>query len=359
MHVTVYTDANAFDALREEWDGLLERSFGDTLFYRPAWLKAWWQVFGPEGGLRLIAVRDEGGRLTGVAPLFLGEVMADGSERVPNLSFDRPDPVPSATAHRALLLVGGTEVSDYLDLVVDRSHGPAVYEAIFHAVQHEVDGWEWLDLHCLPEGSPTPAALSELAAAAGWPTELALEDVCPYVDLPGSWDEYLDMLSGKQRHELRRKMRKAARSAKLEIVEAGDPAALDEHLRIFMALHEASTADKADFMRDPRMRELFGLVARAALENDWLDLSFLVVNGQWAASMFCFRYQGAVLVYNSGFDPQAYAGLSPGVVLLGYRIKDAIEAGMREFDFMQGDERYKYDLGGQDRPVRRLFVRRS
>ena len=359
MHIELYTDANAFDALREEWDGLLARSFGDTLFYRPAWLKAWWQVFGREGALRLIAVRDEGRRLVGVAPLFLGEVMADGSERVPRLSYERPDPVPPATAHQVLLLVGGTEVSDYLDLIVDRGEGPRVYEAIFRALEREVDGWEWLDLHCLPEGSPTPAALTGLATAAGWPAELVPEDVCPYVDLPDSWDDYLAMLSRKQRHELRRKMRRAERSARVEIVEASDLAMLDDHLATFIALHEASTADKADFMRDPRMQEFFGRVARTTLENGWLDLSFLTLNGEWAASMFCFRYQGAVMVYNSGFDPRAYASLSPGLVLLGHRIKQAIETGWREFDFMQGDERYKYDLGGQDRPVRRLFVRRS
>ncbi len=358
MRVDLHTDARAFQSLREEWDDLLPRSLGDTLFQRPAWLAAWWQVFGTEGSLRLITVRDEQGRLAGVAPFFLADISADPSEPVPNLSYERPVPNPAATVHRTLLFVGGTEVSDYLDLVVEPAAAPAVHEAVWHAIVHEIEGWEWIDLHCLPAGSPTAGRLGSLAGAAGLSVAVAQEDVCPVIALPPSWHEYLGLLNRKDRHELRRKMRRAELSGQMQLAEANDPAALDGQVATFMALHEASTPDKADFMRDPRMRRFFHLVAGMALENGWLNLSFLSLDGLPAASMFCFRYRDSVLVYNSGFEPRAWSSLSPGVVLLGHQIKQAIEGGRREFDFLQGDERYKYDLGAQDRPIQRLFVRR-
>ncbi len=355
MQVEVHTDPGVFDGLRVEWDDLLARSYEDIIFLRPAWLKAWWQVFGPEGGLRVITVRD-GGRLVGVAPFFLGEVMGDGAQAVPNVSYERPVPDPASTAHRTLLFVGGTEVSDYLDLIVDHEQGPAAYRAVFEAVQ-EMD-WEWADLHCLPTASPTPELFGHLARAAGLQVAVAQEDVCPAIALPGTWAEYLAMLSKKDRHELRRKMRRVEESGRMQVLEATNPEHLDGQLQAFMALHEASTPDKADFMQDPRMRRFFQLGAHAALENGWLDLSFLILEGELAASIFCFRYRDAILVYNSGFDPQAWPRLAPGVALFGQRIKRAIESGQRTFDFMQGNERYKYDLGAQDRPIYRLLVRR-
>jgi len=358
MRIEVHTDPQAFADLGAEWQDLLPRSFSDTLFQQPAWQEAWWRVFGVEGMLRLIAVRDGSGRLAGVAPLFLGQVAANAAEPLPTLSFERPISQPGATVHSALLFVGGTEVSDYLDMVVDRTQGPAVYQALWETVLEAIPGWEWIDLHCLPDGSPTLTMLGNLAKAKGFTVTVGQEDVCPFIALPDSWEAYLSRLGRKERHELRRKMRRAELSGQVELTTVSDEAGLESSLATFIALHEASTPDKADFMRDPRMREFFRLVAHAALANGWLDLSFLAVDGEPAASMFCFRYHDAVLVYNSGFDPRAWAGLSPGIVLLGLRIQQAIEEGRREFDFLQGNERYKYDLGAQDRPVWRLFIRR-
>ncbi|HOG47512.1 MAG TPA: GNAT family N-acetyltransferase [Anaerolineae bacterium] len=359
MKAELYTDPAAFDTLRAEWADLLARSTFDTLFLRPEWLGAWWQVFGPEGALRLIAVRDDAGRLVGLAPLFLAEVAADASAPLPAMSFERPRPEHGAARLPALLLVGGTEVSDYLDCIVDPAQAPAVYEAIVATLEQQVPGWAWLDLHGLPEASPTPGALAGLARDRGLAVALGQEDVCPVVALPETWEAYLATLGKKQRHELRRKMRNIAQAGPVRLVEARDPAELEGHLQTFIALHEASTPDKADFMRDPRMRRFFGLVARMALENGWLDLSFLALGDELAATMFCFRYRGAELVYNSGFNPQAWPGLSPGIVLLGRCIQRAIEAGLREFDFLQGDERYKYDFGARDRAVQRLLIRRG
>lgn len=358
MQVELYHDAQAFDLLREEWDALLPRSYYDNLFLRPAWLKAWWQVFGRQGALRLATAREAGGRLVGVAPLFLAPLAADTAEPVPTLSYERPVPRPGTSVHDTALFVGGTEVSDYLDFTVERGQAEAVNRAFFDLWQQEGD-WEWMDLHCLPDGSPTADLWSRLAREAGHSVALVQEDVCPVLELPGSWSGYLSQLRRKDRHELRRKMRRVAESGTVEVLEVGRGADLDGQLASFMRLHEASTPDKADFMQDERMREFFALVAQMALENGWLDLSFLALDGQLAASLFCFRYNEAVLVYNSGFDPQAWPGLSPGVALFGHRIRQAITGGVRVFDFMQGDERYKYDLGAQDRPIHRLFIRRN
>lgn len=359
MRVDLFTDPQAFHTLRAEWEDLLARSFCDALFMRPEWAAAWWQVFGPEGGLRLLAVRDGDGRLVGLAPLFLADVAADASQPLPELSFERPRPLPAATLHPTLLLVGGTEVSDYTDLVVDREQAPAAYAAILAALRERVTGWEWIDLHNLPETSPTAERMRGLAAGCGLRAEAGQEEVCPYIALPATWEEYLATLGKKERHELRRKMRNVEQAGDVRLVEVSGLAGLDEHMETFMALHEASTPDKAGFMQDPRMRRFFHLVARMAMENGWLDLSFLAIDGRLAAGLLCFRYGGAMLVYNSGCEPQAWPGLSPGIALLGYCIRRAIAAGLREFDFLQGSEPYKYDLGGRDRAVQRLLIRRG
>jgi CelD/BcsL family acetyltransferase involved in cellulose biosynthesis len=104
------------------------------------------------------------------------------------------------------------------------------------------------------------------------------------------------------------------------------------------------------------MRSFFRQLAHATYDAGWLQLAFLEVEGQKAAAYFNFIYDNRVLVYNSGLDWQSFPHISTGIVLAAYCIQHAIEHEREVFDFMQGDERYKYHLGGQDVEVRRLTI---
>jgi CelD/BcsL family acetyltransferase involved in cellulose biosynthesis len=215
-----------------------------------------------------------------------------------------------------------------------------------------------MDLHCIPSASPTLQWVAALANARGWQVGQAREDVCPVLELPSSWDDYLrGALSKKQRHELRRKVRRAEGQADVQWSWVHDLLSLEDGLANFFALHRASDPDKHAFM-DDRMGGFFRAVARSTAQRDWLRLSVLRLNSQPVASYMCFDYRGERLVYNSGFDPSAYRELAPGIVLLAYLIADAIQHGMSRFDFLQGDERYKYDLGARDTDVMRVLVTR-
>ena len=94
------------------------------------------------------------------------------------------------------------------------------------------------------------------------------------------------------------------------------------------------------------------------LDAGYLRLFFLTLDGEKAATLFAFEYNRRFWLYNSGYDPNAHAQLSPGWVLLGYVIQYAIASGCRVFDFMQGDEEYKYRFGSHDYKVMRVIARR-
>jgi CelD/BcsL family acetyltransferase involved in cellulose biosynthesis len=78
-----------------------------------------------------------------------------------------------------------------------------------------------------------------------------------------------------------------------------------------------------------------------------LVLSFLLINGVPAATLLAFRFRKQLLLYNSGVKKQSSEELSPGWLLLSYHIENAIASQTSRYDFMQGDEAYKYRLGGQ------------
>ncbi len=351
-----HEEPDDLDALEAEWSALLPQSATDVLFLTWQWQRAWWATFGAGKQLRVLTMRADDGTLQAIAPLFAQQTVLDPRASLPGINIENPLSLDEGEPYQTLHFVGGSEVSDYLDIIAPVDVHAQACAGLLDKLA-EMEGWQIIDLRSLPAASPTIQNLPEQARARGWEVQLVRDDVCPVLDLPESWDEYLaERLDRKRRHELRRKMRKAELEADVSWYWV-DAERLEHELQVFFELHRASHPEKHAFML-PHMEGFFRDVVHAAEERGWLRLAVLRYDGQAAASYLCFDYAGDRLVYNSGYDTLTYGSLSPGVVLLGYMIDDAIQNGCRRFDFMRGDERYKYDLGATDTEVMRLFIRR-
>lgn len=336
MELRILTNTADFDALRADWNPLLARSHANTLFLTWEWQTTWWRCLG-EGDLYLLAWY-EADRLVGIAPLYLHDV--DSGQR----RFD---------------LVGCVEVSDYLDLIIEPGYEDAVYAGyLAWLISPACPAWDAAQLCNLPQASATHRQLPELAAGRGLEAITRVEDVCPVIDLPESFETYLqDGLSKKQRHEVRRKLRRIEEETTVRWYRSADPAALPADLDAFIHLHRLSDAEKNEFMTaamETFFREAITTMQRAG----WLYLAFIEVNGEKAATMLAFIYNDSLLVYNSGYDPAQYSELSPGIVLTTYIIEDAIRLGLHVFDFLQGNEVYKYRFGAQDTLVYSTLITR-
>ncbi len=336
LQITPGQDAAVFDTLAEEWRALLERSVTNVLFLTPEWQALWWRHFGAGRELCVLLLREEEGRLVGIVPLYAFE----------------------EEGRRILQLVGGVEVSDYLDFVMERGYEEAVYRAALEFLrQGKGPAWDLLDLHCLPGDSPTRfnRLCQVCEECCPGDVEAQPEDAAPYIPLPASWEEYLAGLDKKQRHEIRRKLRRADREAQVEWYRLQDRERLAEEVETFIQLHRASHPEKETFM-SPTMADFFREMAAVTFEAGWLSLYTLRLAGRPAASMWCFDYGADLLVYNSGYDPTWQPQLSSGIVLLSYCIQDAIERGKARFDFLRGDEPYKYRFGAVSGAVYRLVI---
>ena len=336
------TSPNGFLALAGEWNRLLKRSRANVFFLTYEWQTTWWEALGT-GDLWIVAFRTpDTDELVGIAPLYLTERESG-----------------AYAGKRVFTLVGCIEVSDYLDILIAQGWETAVYTELL-AWLHSTDApaWDVVDLCNLPEVSLTYSTFPPLAEAAGHAVQVLQEDVAPQFALPLHYETYLqEQVDKKQRHEIRRKQRRAEREAEIGFYIVGKEHSLEAEVDDFVALQRASREDKADFMTPP-MRRFFGAVARRMLDVGYLRLCFLTINGEKAATLYAFEYDRKFLLYNSGYDPDAHSQLSPGWVLLAYSIQYAIAAGCRVFDFMQGDEEYKYRFGSLDYKVMRVIMTR-
>jgi CelD/BcsL family acetyltransferase involved in cellulose biosynthesis len=342
MKFQVIRTTAGFERLASEWNDLLAESAIHVPFLRHEYLLAWWSTLGggewPSAELFIVAARREADqRLVGLAPLFFAN---------------------NRQAEPALLLLGSIEISDYLDLICL----PPEREAFLGGLLDLLDGpqapaWTALDWCNFPQDSPTLPALQAAADRRGWSYAQQRLEPAPSIPLPGDWETYLAGIDKKQRHEIRRKMRRAESGEQaVRWYIAQDPASLDAEIEAFMELM-AFDEEKQRFLT-PAMRTQMRAALRAAFGAGWLQLAFLEVDGQKAAAYLNFDYANHIWVYNSGIN-FAYGQLSPGWVLLGYLLQWAIEHGRAGFDFMRGDEEYKYRFGAQNRYVQRALIRRA
>lgn len=339
MNIDVIRTESEWAALAAEWNALLSGSAIDVPFLRHEYLMAWWQHRGggewpAESELHIVIARDESGQVRGIAPLFRAE---DGEGQ----------PV--------LHLLGSVEISDFLDLLAAPEDLPTFCNLLLTTLnQPETLAWARLDLQNILEESPTLAALEAAAEQAGLKFNLSRLQPAPYIPLTGDFDSWLESIEGRMRQEFRRKLRNAARyPVPVGWYKVTDPASLATEFEEFGRLM-VQERGKQDFLT-PAMAEQMLAIAEAALAEGYLDLRFLTVGKQKAAALLCFDYQNRLWGYNSGLENR-FGDLSPGAVLLGYTLMDASEQGRAAFDFMRGDEEYKFRYGGIARWVTRVVI---
>jgi CelD/BcsL family acetyltransferase involved in cellulose biosynthesis len=256
---------------------------------------------------------------------------------------------------RALLLVGSIEISDYLDLIVRaEDHARFLAGLLDFLVSSAADKWSALDWYNIPDSSPARDALKTEAGKRGWTHDEEIYRPTPRIPLNGSFDEYLSRIDKKQRHEIRRKMRRAAESEKNVNFHVIDSTAnIESEMDAFFNLM-VQDPNKEQFLH-PEMREQMSVTIRNAFERGYLWLAFLEVNGDKTAASLNFDYSNKLWGYNSGVGRE-HMELSPGWVLLAHVIQWCCENGRYEFDFMRGDEDYKYRFGGVNKYVMRVKV---
>lgn len=370
----------AFELIpRSAWDRLLERTPAATPFTRWNVHRAWWDAYGSTAHEEyLVAV-----------PAAIGEGPSDelpaheihGIVPLMHRHMAEPDDAATATILRRghqrgtrvrpdakAVFFGASYHCDYATVLADPADLPAVTAALVEALAagpdpaHGDQPWDVIDLRRLRSADPALPALEEAFAAGarrhGWQLVREREDVCPVVSFDGrDWEAYLATLSKKSRHEIRRKIRRAEAHGALAL-RHGQPS--PDGVARFIELHSARFGDEGLFPETEGGRRSRRFVERmAALEaaEDGAQLDLIEVRSgeRLIFAALAFDDGETCYLYNAGMDPTA-AELSPGVTGTAAYLRDRLEAGRRRFDFLRGDEPYKYEWGAVDEPVERLLV---
>ena len=315
-----------FYELKHEWDQVLQRSKDKNIFLTWEYLSTYWKHFGKGKTLTILCIEDKG-KIIAIAPLRQSRYNFAGK-----LGYNVIEPL----GYRGLVPEG----ADYTGLLLGEREEDCFKLILNYLVEH--NGWDFIYLMDVPQTSVIPGLIAKVSKTV--PFEIEEGSVCPYISLPDSMDIFLKELSRKFRKELGRCMRNLEKDYhKVKLKRYNEIGPVEEAMKIHFELNQKRWKSKnmLGTFNTQEVRNFYIDVAKLFADNGWLALYFLTVNDEPIAGLYSFEYDQKMLAAVSGFDPD-YSRYSVGNLLFAKVIEKCIERKMKEFDFMKGDEPYKF-----------------
>lgn len=306
----------AFERLDFYWSNHRDRLRWDCIFTFPAFIRPWSLVFN-SGSLPSIYSVWQGDELIGIAPIIIKNEKA--------------------------AFIGDPEVFDFMDLIISPGKSQEFLSALLEYLKTE--GVQYLELNSVRADSLVSTEVIPTAEVLGYSISTENADISYEMRLNGQWESYLQMLTKKQRHEVRRKLRRLYETGNITHRIVRDESEIQNWCNNFLNLHIASRQDKAEFMTE-QMASYFRLLMKEMAIIRKIKLAFLEIDNTPVASTMCFEHSATVYLYNNGYDPH-YSSLSIGFLSKIMSIKDSIERQMIKYDFLKGEEAYKQRMGGE------------
>jgi CelD/BcsL family acetyltransferase involved in cellulose biosynthesis len=330
LRVAAVGDGEELAALERPWRELFRRALDPTPFQSFEWQATWWKHHG-QGRLWILTAH-RGDALVALMPLTIASYRGTQLRQV---------------------RFAGAPLSDVQEILSLPGERAATSSAFLTYLADEAHLWDLCDF---PD-QRTGTALTTVLPPPELTVELVHHRVCPFLALPGSWDEFLGGLGTHMRSNVKRRRKNLTKHFAVEYVTVTDAAGLPSAMAALFALHGRRWRRRGvgGAFSGERMQQFHLEVAERFLARDWLRLHLLKLDGVPAAALYCFQYQERVYYYLGGFVPEL-ARFGLGVALQSYAIEQAIAGGASEFDMLRGDETYKYYWRCQQRNTRRLIL---
>jgi CelD/BcsL family acetyltransferase involved in cellulose biosynthesis len=344
LKIELITKREELASLTQRWDELANADSRDGFFRTSGWYLAWMDLVRPDAQPFVAVVRDESGEVIGIAPLC-------------RLKYrDHWLPLDAIS-------IAGREVvsGDFLDYVAAPHARERSLNAILDFLADAHPQWDILINGEVFENGDLHRAIEACAARKGFALRIQESRICPFIELPTAFDDYLAGFSKKRRHELRRQMRVLLEKLGATVEVWSGPEIISR-LDTLIALHGSRwrRANQPGNMGRAGFVNFLKRVCSCPPVGSSASLFILRHEEQPIAALLIFYSGQSAFLYSMGWDTESsIASLSPGIMLVAWSIRDAIERGVRYYDFLRGDETYKSHLTKTSRTTVTVMAARS
>jgi len=333
LHTIIYEDFQSAQFLEDHWNNLLAKSSFPNIFLTWEWVTTWWKWFGRGDTLHLIVAFD-GSEAVGILPLYTGKVSVFPGFRV-----------------KAIRLIGdgGPVFPDYLGPIVGERDVERIIARLSECLLENVGDWNIIKLSgVLPETKSVESFVNVLGQK--FMTEIEEGERCPYQPLPSNYKAFVEGLASRRRESVRRVLRKAKKKYDIGFKCYTSVDSVDEAFSLLTTSTRKSLRgqnrnngfNRSDYLGFHRE------VAKAFSKRVWLRLYILWFNEVPVAFIYGYFYNRVFWYYQTGFD-LAYGSEGPGSIILQLVIESVIGEGAGQFDFLRGDEDYKFHFANHER----------
>lgn len=328
-----------FEDLRQEWNELLQASDSDCLFLTWEWLYTWWRNMADRHTLAILLIYEHE-RLIAIAPLSV-----------------RPAQYRRLVPFRVLEFLGsGNAGSDYLSFIIQQGLEQRALTAMSDAISSRGLA---IELSNIDRASEVMVSAALALRDQGYQVLRQTQYYSPYIDLSEhSWQSFMSQKKGAaDLSRFNKKLKRLKRDFTVSFEMTADQHTRIADLNILTALHmmRRNELGDASTFNSPASRRFHESLSQSALENGWLRLFVLRLNDRPAAAVYGFSYRNTLYYYQAGFDPE-FSQYSVGFLALALTIQQATTEGLHKFDFLHGEEQYKYAWTSNDRELVKLSL---
>ena len=339
LRISVIDNFKEWQELAPQWNRLLEKSESATIFLTWEWLSSWAECCLDEYRSLFILAFFDKDQLVGIAPFYIQKKKI-GPFRLREIRF-----------------LGSPEAgSDYLSVFARKGREQKVANALYDylTMGEGKKVWHQLNLHEIPANSLFLLHFMARIESRGKFVEVSLNSYCPRMKLPKTEEEFYAMLSPGWRKKFKQDIRVINREQNVyhSVSQAGN---ISQKMEEFFRLYELKGHSSGS-----KLRDILEKTAAKHISEQPVQIDILSINGRSVAGLVHLKYQSTLSMYLMAVDRGYNPKVSLGNFLVGQSIKKAIASGYVVYDFLKGEERYKFHWAtGGNRTLQLFFWRKT
>lgn len=332
--ISIIESMDTWEEISGSWNKVLQQSKSDTIFLTWEWLYTWGKHYlGKDRSLFILVVYEDN-EIKGIAPWYI-KSFDDGPFRLRQIEF-----------------LGCPEAgSDYMDVFTTEKKEKEIAQLIYHYLFQEIScKWDIIMLRSIPSHSLFLLNFLQEVKKNKKYYEIQDGSFCPVLLLPRKREELNNGLSQSRRRRIIYDTNVLNREGKVNY-QTFQPTNEAIPLERFIALYKERWGNNKEefcsFLKEYLIR---------SSGKKWVNIDILSVNGKDVAGLFLLKYQDTLFMYLMAVDTKYNKKISVGHVITSLSIENSISNGVLMYDFLKGEEEYKFCWAKEGKKSLNLFT---
>ncbi len=318
---------------RELWNQLVRTMRYPSIFCTWEWISTWQSNFIKKQNLFIIFVHNKK-KLIGILPLY----------------YYQPVLIQTGFCGKVLQYCGTDPLyTDHLDIICAEENRNVCIEAIFKYLKKNRVLWDVIRIPFAADDSSIISYVNKKKPLLS--CYCYVRSVAPYLAIEGTFEDYIKKFKKKKRYNIRRERNKLYSELGVEYCSC-DNEDVDKQLKTVFELHNKRFLHRniVSTFNNENIEKFYLDFIENTKNSNYVWIRFIKNKERAVSAFFGFYFCDRVFFYQMGHDPE-FEKYSLGSTIIYESINEAFQKKCVEYNFLQGDERYKYSWSNKERKL--------